>query len=129
MKVTKSSQLLIKCPDEAGQLAKVLGIIADAGINGVAYAGYAQGGEGHMMVVTENNARAAQFIKNAGYQVREEPVVLVRDSDQRGSAVAMAKKIAAAGISLTGVYASAAGGDYITVLQAKDVDKLVAALK
>ena len=37
--------------------------------------------------------------------------------------------IADAGISLSGAYATAAGGEYLTVLQAADIDALVAALQ
>ncbi|MBN1268653.1 MAG: hypothetical protein JXB04_03625 [Kiritimatiellae bacterium] len=129
MKVTKSSQLSIKTPDKAGELAKVLGIVADAGANGLAYAGYAQAGQGHVMLVTADNAKVAAAMKKAGYEVREDKVVLVTDKDAKGAALALAKKIAAAGISLTSAYATAAGGEYLTVLEAADLDKLVAALK
>jgi hypothetical protein len=129
MKVTKSSQLYLTAPDEVGQLARVLSVIADAGVNGQAYAGYSEGGQGHMMVVTADNEKVIPLLQEAGYEVREEPVVLVTDTDAVGSGLGIAKKVADAGISLTGAYATAAGGEYLTVLQAAEIDQLLAALQ
>lgn len=129
MKAEKSTQLRLETPDRPGELAKVLDVVARAGVNGLAYAGYARARKGHIMLVTADNAKVAAALKKAGYAVRTEPVVLVTDKDRRGSARAILKKVAAAGISLKGAYATAAGGNYLTVLQAANVNRLLAALK
>lgn len=129
MKVSKTTQIRVTAADKPGQLAKVLKMIADAGVNGIAYAGYVVEGKGHIMIVTADNAAVMPLLKQAGYEVREEPVVLVVDADRRGNAMALADRIAKANVNLTEAYATAAGGEYATVLRTADVDQLLAALR
>jgi hypothetical protein len=129
MEVKKGSQVYLRTEDQAGELAKVLGIVSDAGVNGVAYAGYADAETGHIMLVTEENTKVVPLLKEAGYDLREDLVALVTDGDAPGSAYAIAKKVADAGISLDLVYAASAGGQYMTVLRSADVDALIAALQ
>lgn len=129
MKVAKSTQLYIKTPNKVGELQKVLAMIRKAGVSGLAYAGYAQKGKGHIMLVTANNAKASRVLKKAGYKVRKEDVVLVTDKNVRGSGARVLQKIADAKINLKGAYATAAGKQYLTVLQATNISGLVKALK
>lgn len=129
MKVEKSSQLIVHAADQPGELAKVLKLLSDAGVNGRAFAGWAADGVGRIILVMDDHAKALSLLRDAGYEVREEPVALVTDRDSAGSGAAIAQKIADAGINLQTAFASAAGGEYLTVFQAEDVDALVEALK
>jgi len=120
---------MVETPDEVGELAKVLGAVADGGVNGIACAGYAESGKGYIMIVADDAGKAASQLAAAGYDVSERDVVVVRDQDVPGSAAGIAKKIAEAGISLTQMYATSAGGEYVTILQSQDADQLAAALQ
>lgn len=129
MKVAKTIQVRVYTPDQPGELSRVLSTLAGSKVNVIAFAGYAQDQRGHLMLVTDNAGKAISLLKAAGYEIREEAVVLVTDSDVLGSGAALAAKIAKAGINLTGSYATSSGGTYVTVFQTADIDRLVAALK
>lgn len=115
--------------DKPGELARVLDIIAGAQVDVLASAGYAREGRGHLMIVTADNAKVAPLLRAAGYEVREEPVVVVVDTNVVGSGSALAAKIARAGVNLSGSYATSAGGEYTTVFQARNPEHLLAALR
>lgn len=129
MKITKTTQLVVLTPDRPGQLAAILGPVSKAKINVLAYAGYTQAGRGHVMLVTEQNAKAAAVLKKAGFRARSEPVVVFVAGDVVGSGARIAAKIAKAGVSLKQAYATGAGGKYLTVLQGRNNARLVAALR
>ncbi len=128
MEVIKGSQIYIHTADSPGQLAKVMAVVSEAGINCVAYAGYAEGDRGHVMLVSEENMKLVPIFEAAGFDVREELVVLVKDRDVQGSALGIAQRLSVAGINLSGAYATSAGGEYLTVLKSDDVEALIAAL-
>ena len=129
MKVTKSSQLFISTPDQPGELAKVMDIVAKARINILAYCGWGEGSRGQVMLITTDNATVKSLLEKAGYDSNESPVVLAQDQDVVGSGAAIARKVAAAGVNLRSAYATCAGGNYLTVLISDDANKLAAALK
>lgn len=130
MKVVKSTQLQIVTADKPGELARVLDIVAGAKVNVIAYAGYSRDNKGHIMLVTQDNARVMPLLKGSGCEVREEPIVLVVDKDAVGSGAALAARIARAGVNLSGAYATGAGsGEYTTVFQAPNIEHLLAALR
>jgi hypothetical protein len=129
MIIQQTTQIHVPTPDQVGQLARVLGIVKEAGVNILAYAGYKQGDGGHILLVTEDNDRIAGLLKDDGFEVHVQRAVLVIQKDEVGCSAEMARKIAAAGINLTGAYATAAAGDYLTIYQAEDLDALMAALQ
>ncbi len=129
MKIIKTTQLFVKTADKPGEFAKILAVLGKAKINTLACAGYSRNREGRVMLVTENNARAAVLIKKAGYALRKDPVVVVTGKDKAGAGAKIAAKLAKAKINLSGVYAAGAGKKYLVVFQAADAGKLAAALK
>jgi hypothetical protein len=130
MKVTKSSQLRIVTADKPGEFARILDVVAGGRVNVVAYAGYSRDQRGHIMLVTQDNAKALSLLKSAGFDVQEEPVVIVVDKDVLGSGAALVARIARAGVNLSGAYATGAGkGEYVTVFQTPNVEHLLAALR
>lgn len=130
MKVERGSQLIVHAPDQAGELAKVMKLVSDAGVNIRAYAGWVAEGTGRIILITEDNPKAVSLISEAGFEVREELVALVSDSDVVGAGSSQTQRIASAGINLTSVFATTmSGGEYLTVFQTDDVDGLVEALK
>ena len=129
MKIIKTTQLFVKTADKPGEFARILATLGKAKINTLACAGYSRNREGRVMLVTENNARAAVLIKKAGYALRKEPVVVVTGKDKAGAGAKIASRLATAKINLAGVYAASAGKKYLVVFQAADAGKLAAALK
>ena len=129
MKIIKTTQLFVKTADKPGEFAKILAVLGKAKINTLACAGSSRDREGRVMLVTENNARAAVLIKKAGFALRKDPVVVVTGKDKAGAGAKIAARLADAKINLSGVYAASAGKKYLVVFQAADAGKLAAALK
>lgn len=129
MKIVKTTQLYIKTANRPGELAKILSVLGKAKIDTLACAGYSRGREGRVMIVTENNTRAAGLIKKAGYSLRKDPVVVVTGKNKAGAGAKITARLAAAKINLSGMYAASAGKKYLVVFQAANVGKLAAALE
>ena len=129
MKITRTTQLLVHMPDKVGQLARVLDIVAKAGVNVLSCDGYTYNGKACIILVTNNNTKVAARLKKADYDVRQEPVVMVAGRDAVGRGAELARRIAAARINLGGARAASTGGRYMVVLQAANVKRLAAALR
>lgn len=120
----QTTQIVFHTSNDIGQLAEILGIVGDANVNILAYSGYSEGGEGVIHMVTEDNERIAGFLEDAGYETRQEEVLLLRERDAVGRGADRARLIAEGGINVHCAYATAVGSDYIVVYQVDDVDKL-----
>ena len=128
MSAVKTQTLHVSVPNEAGNLAKVLAPIGDAGVDILGYCGWTEPDGGHILIAAEDPVAAASALKQAGFETSAQDVVLVRESNDVGKGAALAKKIADAEVSLQMVLATAAGSEYVTVYQAEDADALLAAL-
>lgn len=129
MNVKKTNELVVLIPNQPGALAKVMQIIAEAKINILAYAGWVRNKQGYIVLVTENNAKAAEILKQSGYQTKEDTCIVVTDTDFIGSCAAITRKIGAAGISMNSIFATCTGGIYRTIINADDADKVVEILQ
>ncbi|MFH0954124.1 MAG: hypothetical protein V1873_07325 [Verrucomicrobiota bacterium] len=129
MKITRTTQLLIHMPDKVGQLARVLDTVSKTGVNVLSCDAYTYNGNACIILVTTNNTKVAKLLRKSGYEVSQEPVVMVTGRDAVGRGAELAKKVAAARINLGGARAAAAGGRYLFFLQAANVKRLAAALK
>jgi hypothetical protein len=128
MKIIKTHELHLVTRHRVGELANVLRVVSDAHVNILAYAGYADGKEGHIHLVTEDNARVQRALARAGYTCARRPVVVVKSRDVVGRGARLAQRISEAGVNLKSAYATAAGGKYITVYEAADSAQLARAL-
>jgi hypothetical protein len=128
MNARKSTELFVTTEDAPGELARVLGLVAGAGVNILAYVGWGEGARGQIMLITENNRKVGTVLEKAGYDTDEATVVLVTDRDMVGSGAAIAEAAARAGVNLRSAFATCTGSEYLTVLLADEPSKLVAAL-
>lgn len=129
MSVAASSQLMVTVPNRAGQLARVLGVVAQARVNVLDCAGYAGGAEACILLVTSNNAKVMTALRRIGYEVRKDKVVLVTGKDAVGQGARILKKVADAKINLRLVHAAGTGRRYLIVLKAAHAHRLAAAVR
>ncbi len=78
----KSAQLgkeiVVTVINKIGVLADISKMLADHGINIEAIMGYAVNNDAMIMVVTEDNLRAMDALKKAGYKgAKENPVIIL----------------------------------------------------
>ena len=128
-KANKVNHLIVETPDEVGMMAKVCSAISDAGVNIKAISAYVKEGKGYFMLLTDDNAKAEQALKSAGFTVSQEETVAVELENEVGAAKRMAKKLADAGVNLKYCYGSTGNGTMaLLVFNSSDNEKAVRAL-
>jgi len=118
--------------DKAGILASLSKILAEHGINIEGVAGYAANSEAKIMFVTEDDVRAQDAIKKAGYkQVSENRVIQVYLVNKAGALKTISAKLASAGIDLKYAYGTicSEGCPATIILATSDDEKALALLK
>jgi len=128
-KATKVNHLIVETPDEVGMMAKVCSAISDAGVNIRAISAYAKEGKGYFMLLTDDNSKAEQALKSAGFGVSQEEAVAVELENEVGAAKKMAKKLADAGVNLKKCYGSTGNGTMaLLVFNSSDNEKAIRTL-
>lgn len=133
MAVRKASYFKTTVPNRAGQGARVLGALSDAGVNLLAVLGFPAAGGAQIDLIARDRAALARAARKAGIRVSgPKPVFLIEGADRPGAVAAVLRKLAAARINVTAVAgARAGGGKYGGLLWVKpgDVRKAARVLK
>ena len=130
--VKLAKEILVSEKNKVGILANISKILADSGINIQGVAGYAVDKEAKIMLVTEDNLRAVDAIKKAGYKtVKESEVVMAELINKPGALKSFTAKLAASGIDLKYAYGTicSAGCPGRIVLSTSDNEKAVVLFK
>ena len=93
---------IVDMQDQPGELARVTEAIAQKGINITAFSGATAGGRGAVMLVTNDEEGTRRALADAGCQVKESELVTTSLEHQPGSLAAAARKLADAGINISG---------------------------
>jgi len=120
--------------NKIGILADMAKILAEHGINMQGVAGYAKDGkkEAEMMLITDDNLRALDALKNNGYKSAREREVLIIDLENKvGALKIVTNKLAVAGIDINYIYGTACPSNCPARLIAStsDNEKAIVALK
>jgi hypothetical protein len=103
-----ATDLGITLEDRPGEFARVAEALGNAGVNIEGLCGLAAGGAGYVHVLVEDAAGARAALEGAGLRVDAEAEALVMDvaanTDRPGTAGAMARKVADAGVSIVVAY-------------------------
>ena len=112
-------------PNRAGQGARVLAELADAGINLLAYSGFpAGGGRSQLDLVVDNVGPLRRVARRNGWRLSSvKKVFLIQGTDQVGAVPLHLQKLGDAGINITAADAVSAGqGRYGMILWVKPRD-------
>jgi hypothetical protein len=102
-----ATELTIKVPNRAGQLAAISTALGDAGVNISALAGSTLGSKGviHVVVADKDAARARRALKAAKLRVAGDRKLLeVRLSDKPGTLARVAKRLGKGRVSVDSAY-------------------------
>ncbi|MBM3295932.1 MAG: ACT domain-containing protein, partial [Candidatus Aminicenantes bacterium] len=83
-KVSLETELHVITPNESGILGRVLGTLANAGVNLRALSAYTQEDEGHFRLLTSDPKKTESALRTLGYKVKSRKVVAVEVSDRIG---------------------------------------------
>ena len=107
--VNEDIELHVTTPNEPGIFGRVLGTLANAGVNLRALCVSSEGAEGHFLIVTADNKKAEKALKTLGYKVKTNTVVTAEVGERIGAGAEIGALLGNAVIDIRYAYGSAAG--------------------
>lgn len=98
------TELTLRLQNSPGTLARVCDVLGASGIN---VSALMLDPSGAMRFIVDNPILAAGVLRDRNYEVTERPVLFVQVGNRAGSFATVARMLAAAGINLDYVYATA----------------------
>ena len=130
--IRKVAYFAIDVPNKPGEGACLLGILADAGVNLLAFSGFPSNRKSQLDIIPEDVAVFKNAAKAAKIKTRPQKFgFLVQGDDRKGAVAELLKTLAEKKINVTATDAVSAGaGRYATILWVgtKDVNKAAKAL-
>jgi hypothetical protein len=117
------TEIIVESEDRPGVIAEIGELLGEANVNIRAAAAIAHGGHGYLHFVVDNADRALSALKLGGWMVRATREVLaVTIGDEPGELGRYARRLAAAGVSITALYtAGERGGDKELIVAVDDI--------
>ena len=103
-------QLTLTALSKPGVLARICGVLSDAGVNLVAICAADGDGRSKLRMLVSDPARAKQALAAAKLRCGEEPALLLTQDDKPGSLGRVVARLAAAKINIKCTYATTGGG-------------------
>lgn len=107
--VAIETELHVLTPNEPGILGRVLGTLANAGVNLRALSAYSRETEGHFLLITSNNKKAETALRSLGYKVKTNKVITVEIGDRIGTGAEIGALLGNAVIDIDYCYGSTVG--------------------
>lgn len=130
--IRKVAYFAIDVPNKPGEGAMVLGALADAGVNLLAFSGFPSGRKAQLDFIPEDVAVFKNAVKAAKIKTRPQKFgFLVHGDDRKGAVAYLLKILAEQKINVTAIDAVSAGaGRYAAILWVapRDVNKAAKAL-
>jgi len=104
-----AKEVVVEVADEKGLLAKIAGAISSQGVNIQAICAALKEGKAYFMLITSDNAKATEALKNAGYSPTEKEVVVAEMEDRVGVLAEVSNKLADAGVNMNHIYGTIPG--------------------
>ncbi len=109
MKVKIENELKVITPNEPGILGRVLGTLANAGVNLQALNATADNNKGVFHLLISDNKKAEKCLKALGYAVSSESVLTVLIEDRIGAGAEVGALLGNAVLDIIYCYGSSAG--------------------
>lgn len=128
--VNEDTELTVIAPDEPGIFGRVLGTLANAGINVKALYAYSEDGQGHFHLLTSDSKKAETALRTLGYKVKTKKIVTVLVTDRIGAGAEIGALLGNAVIDIQYSYGSSAGeGKTLLVFHTSNNRKALDTLK
>lgn len=128
--VKLENELQVTTPNEPGILGRVLGTLANAGVNLKALSVYSEGDKGVFLLMTSDNKKAQKCLKILGYDVKSDQVVTVLIEDRIGAGAEVGALLGNAVVDVKYCYGSSAGvGKALLVFKTSNNKKALETLR
>ena len=128
--VKLETELRVTTPNEPGILGRVLGTLANAGVNLKALNARADQSQGIFLILTSDNTKAEKCLKAIGYEVSTNSVVTVAIEDRVGAGAEIGALLGNSIIDIDYCYGSSAGiGKALLVFKTSDNTKAFETLR
>lgn len=107
LKAKQGKEIKIRTPNEIGVLSTMSKLISDKGINVLAMNAWVEGSDAVLRLITEDNLRTIDTLKEHGYDAGEQGVILIEAPHKSGILRHVTETLASEKIALTHLYASA----------------------
>ncbi len=107
--VSEETELHVITPNEPGILGRVLGTLANAGVNLKALCAYSEEKNWHFLLITADNKKAEKALKQLGFKVTVNKVVTVEISDRIGAGAEIGALLGNAVVNIDYCYGTSAG--------------------
>jgi len=107
--IVSETELHVITPNEPGILGRVLGTLANAGVNLRALSVFEHEDEGHFRLLTSDNKKAETALRSLGYKVKVNKIVAVEISDRIGAGAEIGALLGTAVIDVEYCYGSSSG--------------------
>lgn len=114
----KTTQLVLNLESKPGVLAKVAGVLADAGVNIAGLCAGEASGRGKIRLLVSDTARAVDALKAAKYRPSQETALTLALENRPGALAIVAEKLARGKINVKCAYATTAGEGAATLVLA-----------
>jgi len=122
--VKQETEIEVITPNEPGILGRVLGTLANAGVNLRALRVHAEKKKGIFLLVTSDNKKAEKCLKELGYTVKTNEVVTVQIDDRIGAGAEVGALLGNAVIDIDYCYGTSSGtGKVFLVFKTNDNKK------
>ena len=127
--VWQETELHVTTPNEPGIMGRVLGTLANAGVNLKALCAYSEGKKGVFYLITSDNKKAEKSLKALGYKVENHQVVIVKIDDRIGAGAEIGALLGNAAIDIEYCYATSVGaGQALLILKTNNNQKAIETL-
>ncbi len=122
--ISRVDYFYIETPNKAGEAARALNALKDAGISLLAFSGFPKGRRAQLDFVPADSAAFVTVARKAGWKLSaKKSGFLIRGEDRTGAVADILRKLADADINVTAVDAVCAGaGRYGAILWVKPPD-------
>ena len=128
--VSLENELHVVTPNEPGLLGRVLGTLANAGVNLRALSVFTKDAEGHFLLITSDNKKAETALRSLGYKVKSRQALVVEISDRIGAGAEIGALLGNAVIDIESCYGSTAGkGRALLIFQTNNNKKAYETLR
>lgn len=118
----KTTELTITTRNELGTLARITTVLAKQNINIDCYNSYEWGNEAAFRLITNNNRKALDLLKNEGFNVQENQVVLWTTPNTPGRLSTATTALAESRVNINSSYSSTLTNSTTTVVVMSTTD-------